>query len=271
MSKKRFRKGKPGWFFSALAAAVRGFAGFLWRLLPLAVVAAALIYAGFVVKKGLCEDRWLRVQEVRVVPPDALSPQGIRMLEEQILGKNILLLDLKKIAGTITLGPGAQSVRVVREMPTTIRIEIRKRRPVANVQLRAGGPYAIAADDGVIIEVRRELDPAWVLIEDFSEPFTEPRVGASLRNRGFYEALRFIKAFRRHELSRLETVTRVSLDPNGYVTVRLGEGPDFKLGRKASESLNSLSNAVYLLKTEPRENIEYMDLQYDRVAVKRKS
>jgi hypothetical protein len=235
------------------------------------VIAGVLVYAGFVVKKGLCEDRWLRVQSIQIIPPDALSPQSIRTLEDKILGKNILLLDLKKIAGTIELGPGAQSVRVVREMPTTVRVEIRKRKPVANVQLKPGGPYAIAADDGFIIEIRPALDPAWILMEDFSEPFKEPRIGARLQNKGFTEALRFMKVFRRHELARRETVTRISLDPNGYVTVRLGEGPDFKLGRKASEAIASLTNAVYLLKTEPRENVEYMDLQYDRVAVKRKS
>ncbi|MFA7255457.1 MAG: FtsQ-type POTRA domain-containing protein [Candidatus Omnitrophota bacterium] len=271
MGKKKFKKGKKGWFFSAIGAIFRGIGWLLWKLLPVVVIGGVLVYAGLVVKKGLCEDRWLRVQEIRVVPPDVLSPTSIRTLEDKILGKNILLLDLKKIAGTIELGPGAQSVRVIREMPTTIRIEIQKRKPIANVQLRPGGPYAIVADDGFIIESRPALDPAWILMEDFSEPFKEPKIGARLQNKGFAEALRFMTIYRKHELARRETVTRVSLDPNGYVTVRLGEGPDFKLGRKASESINALTNAVYLLKTEPRENIEYMDLQYDRVAVKRKA
>jgi len=270
MGKKKFKKGKKGWLVSAFGAIIRGIGWLLWKLLPVVVIAGLLVYAGFAVKKGLCEDRWLRVQGIQIVPPDALSPASIRTLEDKILGKNILLLDLKKIASTIELGPGAQSVRVVREMPTTIRIEIQKRRPIANVQLRPGGPYAIVSDDGFIIESRPALDPAWILVEDFSEPLKEPRIGARLQNKGFAEALRFMKVFRNHELARREAVTRISLDPNGYVTVRLGEGPDFKLGRKASECVNSLNNAVYLLKTEPRENIEYMDLQYDRVAVKRK-
>jgi cell division septal protein FtsQ len=271
MGKKKFKKGKKGWFFSVIGAMFRGLVWLLWKLLPVVLIAGVLVYVGLVVKKGLREDRWLRVQEIRVIPPDVLSPQSIRTLEDKILGKNILLLNLKKIEGTIELGPGAQSVRVVREMPTTIRIEIQKRRPIANVQLKPGGPYAIVADDGFIIDSRLAPDPAWILVEDFSEPFKEPRVGARLQNKGFAEALRFMKAFKAHELARREAVTRITLDPNGYVTVRLGEGPDFKLGRKASECLTSLTHAVYLLNTEPRENIEYMDLQYDRVAVKRKS
>lgn len=270
MSKKKFKKGKKGGFFAAVGAVVRGIGWLLWKLLPVAVLAGLLVYGGFAVKKILAEDRWLKVQEIRVIPPDVLSSQSIRMLEDKILGKNILLLDLKKIAGTIELGPGAQSVRVVREMPATVRIEIQKRRPVANVQLRPGGPFAITADDGFIIESRPASDPAWILVEDYSEAFKEPRIGVRLQNKGFAEALRFMKNFRRHELARRETVTKISLDPYGNVTVRLGEGPDFQLGRKASERLSFLAKAVYLFKTEPRENIEYMDLQYDRVAVKRK-
>jgi cell division septal protein FtsQ len=269
MGKKK--KGKKGWFGNTIDAVIDGISWLIWRLIPLAVIAAVLVYVGFVVKKGLCEDKWLRVQSIRIIPPDALSPQSIRTLEDKILGKNILTLDLKKIAGTIELGPGAQSVRVVREMPSTLRIEIKKRKPIANVQFRSGGAYGIAAEDGYIIDVRSELDPAWILMEDYTEPYKEPKVGLKLQNKGFAEALRFLQIFKRHDLAKSETVTRVILDTNGYVTVRLGAGPDFKLGRKASEQVPALASAVYLLNTEPRENVEYMDLQYGRVAVKRKA
>ncbi len=271
MSKKKNKGGKKRGFFSWLGALCLGFVWLLWKLLPWILVAGAIAYGGWVVRKALYQDPRLKVQEIRIVPPDVLSPQSARTLEDKILGKNILLLDLHKIEKTIELGPGAQSVRIVREMPSTVRIEIQKRRPIANVQLRPNGPYAVTAEDGFIIEVRPELDPAWILIEDFSEPLKEPRVGTRLQNKGFPEALRFMKSFRRHELARRESVTRISLDPYGNVTVRLGEGPDFQMGRKASERLSFLTKAVYLFKTEPRETIEYMDLQYDRVAVKRKS
>lgn len=271
MSKKKNKKGKRGGFFYAVGALFRGILWLVWKLLPLAIILGLLVYAGFEVKEALCQDRWLKVQEIRVIPPDVLSAQSIRMLEDKILGKNILLLDLHKIAGTIELGPGAQSVRVIREMPSTVRIEIQKRRPIANVQLRPGGPYAIVAEDGYIIESRPASDPAWILVEDFSEPIKEPRIGARIQNKGFAEALKFLALYRKNELARRETVTRVKLDPYGNVAVRLGEGPDFQLGRKASERVPFLSKAIYLFQTEPRENIEYMDLQYDRVAVKRKT
>ena len=268
---KKNKKSKKISIVSLARSLFRGIVWVLVKMLPLALVGGLLVYGGLIVQRKLEEDRTLKVQEIRVVPPDVLSPQSVHRLEEKILGKNILMLDLKRIASTIELGPGAQSVRVVREMPGVVRIEIQRRRPIANVQLSPGSPYAIVADDGFVIESRPAIDPAWILVEDFSEGFKVPKIGARLQNKGFAEALRFMKVFHKHPLSRQEAVTRISLDPYGNVTVRLGEGPDFQLGRRASERLSFLTKAVYLFKTEPRENIEYMDLQYDRVAVKRKS
>ncbi len=242
----------------------------LLKLVPVLLGVALIGFVGIKIERILAEDKLLQIQEVKVVPPEVLSPQSVRTLESKILGKNILTLDLRKIEKQIELGPGAQSVRVVREMPSTIRIEITKRNPIANVRLKETGAYAIVADDGYIIDTRREADPAWILIEDYSEAFKEPKIGMRLQNKGYSEALRFLTVFRKNELSRRETVTKVVLDPYGNVTVRLGEGPDFQLGRKASERLPFLTKALFLFKTEPRENIEYMDLQYDRIAVKRK-
>ncbi len=242
----------------------------LWKLVPVVVAVALTGFIAFEIRQVLVADRFLQVQEVKVVPPEVLSDQSVRALESKIVGKNILMLDLRKIEKQIELGPGAQSVRVIRQMPSTVRVEIKKRNPIANLQLKQNGPYAIVADDGYIIDVRAEADPAWILIEDYSEPLKEPKIGVRIQNKGYPEALRFLSAFRMHELSRRETATRVILDPYGNITVRLGEGPDFQLGRKASERLSFLTKALFLFKTEPRENIEYMDLQYDRIAVKRK-
>ena len=213
----------------------------------------------------------LLVRAIRIVPPDVLSPQSVSILEDKILGKDILLLDLKKIQDSIELGPGAQSISVAREMPSTVRIEIKKRRPVANVQLRPNGPYVIVATDGVILAMASNPEPAWILMEDYSEPFENPQIGAKLQNKGFLEALKFMDAFKKHELSRQETMTRLKLDVDGNVTVRLGDGPDFQIGRKPSERLSVLAKAVRLFELEPRGNIEYMDLQGDRVGVKRKT
>ena len=262
-SKKNGFWGLIGKFFSFLVIG-------LLKLIPVGLIAAAFLFGVFGVKKILCADTHLQVRAIRVVPAGTLSAQSVKILEDKIIGKNIFSLDLKRIASQIELGPGAQSVRVVRELPATLRIDIKKRKPVANVLFREGGHYGVAAEDGMIIATSATPDPAWVVMEDFSESYTKPSIGARINNKGFFEALRFLDAFNGHELARKEKVTRIELDAYGNVTVRLGEGPDFQLGRQPSEKLSMLTKAMYLFENEPRETVEYMDLQFDRVAMKRK-
>lgn len=271
MGKKKNRKTRRGGLKTAVRALVAGSGWLLVKLIPGVLLLSLVIFTGFEIKKAIWEDRFLTIQEVKIIPPDVLSSQSEQLLESKLLGKNIFMVDLKGITSRIELGPGAQSVRAVRELPSTIRIEIQKRQPVANVRLSSNGPYAIVAEDHYIIDVREEADPAWILIEDYSELIKFPKVGLRIQHRGFSEALQFMKLFRKRPLSRTETVTRIKLDRYGEVTVRLGEGPDFQLGRKPSERMDVLEKAMYLFKTEPREQIEYMDLKYDRFAVKKKS
>ncbi|MBU9889543.1 MAG: FtsQ-type POTRA domain-containing protein [Candidatus Omnitrophica bacterium] len=268
---RKNKKGKRGGFFRGLGAVLRALGWVIWKLVPVLLIAVLTLMIGLEVRKVLMRDSFLQVREIKVVPPEVLSDQSVRALESKVLGRNILTLDLRRIEQQIELGPSAQSVRVVREIPATVRIEIKKRDPVANVQLKPKGPYAVVADDGYMIEIRSDPDPAWVVMEDHGDAVKEPRVGLRVQNRGFFEALRFMTLFRKHELSRRETVTKIVLDPYGNVTVRLGEGPDFQLGRKPAERISFLTKALYLFHTEPREAIEYLDLQYDRIAVKRKS
>ena len=267
---KKSRRGKKGGFFSAIG----GFFSFLMsmtiKMIPALLIAAAFLFGAFGIKKILQADTHLLVSQVRVTPANVLSPKSVRILEGKLIGKNILSIDLNKVASQIELGPGAQSVHVVREMPSTIKIEIRKRKPVANVLLRRGGNYAVVADDGVIIAASSVFDPAWILIEDFSEPYKTPKIGARIQNKGFGETLKFLRAYDQSDLARKEKVTKVTLDAYGNVTIRLGEGPDFQLGRRPSEKMEMLTKAMYLFKDEPRDNVDYLDLQFDRIAVKRK-
>ncbi|OQA55435.1 MAG: Cell division protein FtsQ [Candidatus Omnitrophica bacterium ADurb.Bin277] len=268
--KNKNKKRRKGGFFGFWGAIASFLMSATFKLLPAALVVSAFLFGAFGIFKVLYADAFLKVSEVRVVPADVLDPRGIRIIEDRVIGKNILKIDLGKVASQIKLGPGAESVRVIREMPSTIRIEIKKRKPAANILLRPGGPYGVAADDGMIIATSPTFEPAWVLIESFSEPAGEPRIGNRIQNKGFPEALKFLREFESHDLSKKEKVTKISLDAYGNVAVRLGEGPDFQLGRRPSEKFSMLSRAMYLFKTEPRENVEYMDLQFDRIAVKRK-
>ncbi|HOG23977.1 MAG TPA: FtsQ-type POTRA domain-containing protein [Candidatus Omnitrophota bacterium] len=265
--KKNKKRGKKNGFWASVSMFIIQITK---HVIPLMLIVAAFLFGAVGVWKVLLADTHLRISEIRVVPSDVLTSAHIKVLEDKLIGKNIMGLDLRKVESEIELGPGAKGVRVVRELPSTIRIEIEKRKPAANMLFKARGAYGIVADDGIIIATSNVMEPAWVLIENFSEPIQEPKIGAKIQNKGFPEALKFLKKYEKHDLSRKERITRVMLDPYGNVTIRLGEGPDFQLGRRPTEKFPMLSKAMYLFKTEAREGVDYMDLQFDRIAVKRK-
>ncbi len=267
MAKKRSKKRGAG----GLLAAILEFVGFVFfKLLPLVILIAIMVFIGWGVKEILYSDAHFKVQEVKVLPPNVLSTQSIQALEAKIVGRNILTIDLKNIAALLEVNQEIQTAKVVREMPSTVRIEIKRRQPVAFVQFKSNGPFAIAAEDGYILEIASRADGSMVVIENYGDVIRDPKIGSRVANKGYREALRFLENFKKNKMSRQEGITRLSLDYLGNVTVTLGGGPDFRLGRKPSDRLNFMEKAMYLFQTEDRANVEYLDLQYDRVIVKRK-
>lgn len=155
------------------------------HVIPLMLIVAAFLFGAVGVWKVLLADTHLRVSEIRVVPSDVLTSAHIKVLEDKLIGKNIMGLDLRKVESEIELGPGAKGVRVVRELPSTIRIEIEKRKPAANMLFKARGAYGIVADDGIIIATSNVMEPAWVLIENFSNRFKSRKSGPRFRTKDF--------------------------------------------------------------------------------------
>ena len=122
----------------------------------------------------------------------------------------------------------------------------------------------------MILDVPAQPNPSAVLVEAFESGIREPRTGKSFKNRGFLEAMKFLKSFRAHPLAGREKVTRIGLDHLGNVTVTLGDGPQIRLGPRPLERLEALEKIAPLLQEGEREQISYIDLQFDQVIVKRK-
>ena len=94
--------------------------------------------------------------------------------------------------------------------------------------------------------------------------------GSQVSNRGFRRAVELVKKFRTHPISRLETITRVDLNHLGYVTITLSHGPQVHMGRNPLNRFSLLEKVVPLLESEEREKIDYIDLQYDDIIIKKK-
>lgn len=249
---------------------ITGFFSISWKIFPFvfALTAAGGIFFG--VKEALYADPRLNIKEVAVYPPFALNNGRRQALETRVLGKNIFTVDLENLALKLQDNPEVQAARVSRQFPASLNVHIKTRRPIALIQFSPKSSYGLISEDGMILDVLKQPDRAYVVIQAYGMGLTTPSAGRKVKNAAFGEVSKFLNAFWRHNVSKREPLTGVSVDHLGNVTISLGEGPSIRLGKRPSERIDTLEKMMYLLEDESRKAIEYVDLQYDNVIVKRK-
>ena len=269
MAKKRRKKSK-GSALAGLNVFFRASGGLFRKAFPTLVI---LVLAGGLflgVRDALYADPSLSIQKIWVDPPESISVARRQDLEMRLIGKNILQVDLKLIARELERNPEIQNARIVRHLPSQVSIEIENRKPVALIRFSSRGSFGLISEDGMILDVLKDRTASFLVFEVFNGEAKEPQIGYRLKNPGFKEAIKFVHAFWDHPLARLETVTKISLDHLGNVTITLGEGPDVHLGREPVERLAAIEKISHLLDKEDRKKLDYIDLQFDHIIVKRK-
>ena len=270
MPKKKRRKLSKAKGWRGVARFIQGVGRFAVKIFPVVMILAAAAGLLTGVRSLLYADSTLTVQKITVEPAIALSIAFRASLESEYLGKNILRIDLNTIAAFLEKNPQIQSARVIRRLPNELKIEITGREPIAVIQLAPRGTYGLIADDGMILETSANRDVSYVLVAAYGLGITRPVAGMQIRTRGFAETVQFLRAFWAHPLARRESISRLELDHLGNLTITLGDGPAFRLGRDPEKRLTDLEKVMYLLEDEGRREIDYVDLQFDNVIVKRK-
>ena len=270
MPKKKRRKSGRGKKFLRWGGIVTGAFRLVFRIFPLAA-AAALAGGLFVtVRQALYADSALAVSRIVVEPSEALPAIERRALETKFLGKNILRVNLRAVSRELEKDPQIRRAAVVRRLPAELRVFLELRKPVALIQFSPKGSFGLVSEDGMILDTLLRPNASMFLIEAYAAGIKEPQSGAVVPGRGYTEAIRFMKAFWDHPLSRREAISKISLDHLGNVTAVLGNGPAVRLGRRPAERMKALEKVVLLLQGENRAGIDYVDLQFDNIIVKRK-
>ncbi len=269
--KKRKKTSKDGGFFTFLGKALGAVSKGVFKALPLglAIASGGAIFIG--VRDALYADPFLAIRSVLVEPADALSAPQRTRLESMLVGQNILTADLKKAAQDLEVDPGIQTARLVKNIPGAVNVLVTRRKPMAFIRFSPGGRYGMISEDGVILETVAPKDATGLLIEAYEWGMPpQPSPGGRLKQKGFHEAMAFVKVFQNSALARREILTKIMLDRIGNVSIVLGEGPEIRLGRKPQERFDALGKAAALLEGEGRKNMEYVDLQFENVIVKQK-
>ncbi|MBN1689238.1 MAG: FtsQ-type POTRA domain-containing protein [Candidatus Omnitrophica bacterium] len=242
----------------------------LWQAVPWVVAASLFVIVFLGVRNSLYADGSLNVSKVVVQPPDALTQEQYRQIETGVLGQNILKVNLKKAARRLEKYPEIARAEVTRKFPSSLQVNVTQRQPVAWIQVAPLGNFGLISSDGVILDVFDQRNDSLPIVEAYGVDDRKLQVGQKISHKGYLESVEFLKSFWKSPISKKETVTQMSLDRGGNVTVTLSEAPRIRMGQRPATRIRALEQVMPLLEREPRNNIDYIDLQYDNVIVRRK-
>ena len=267
MGRKRF---KPAKLFRGMAKMLKQTLSGLLHVAPVVAVIGILAGVFFGVRGAPYADPGLMIRQVYVQPRQALSDDKNKKLVEQLVGRHIFNVNLHTIAEKLERDPSIQNVTVQKRFPNAIEVNIHSRKPLALIRFSPDGFYGLVTDDGMIIDLYHKPVDSYVVIEAYYFKSKSLAVGYHIEDKGFFELIHFLEAYWKHSISLQEPLSRVTLDRFGNVTIIPGTGPEIRLGRKPMDKLPHLDKIMQLLDQDGREEIDYVDLQFDNMVVKRK-
>lgn len=265
--KKKTRKGRKN---TSFFTEIKNFAGNLVKALPFLIISATVVFLFLGIREVLYADPSLGIGRLVVNPADAISDLKKKAIEKDWLGKNIFKVDLKSIARDLERDPEIATAEIIRSIPSTLKIEITRRRPFAVIRFSPKGKYGVIADDGMILDISDQVNSSLILIEAYGSDRYNPKIGRKMAVEGYLEAVQFLRAFDEHPLAKTEKITQVFLDHLGNVSVMLGGGPEIRLGRHPMQKIASLNKIIPLLEGTGRPTIAYIELQFNDIVIKRK-
>lgn len=275
MAKKSKKRGGGGINFSGLISKfVHGFGVGLYftsKFLPILLIGLLLggVYHG--IQKFLYADPYFRLDIIRVKTDLPFSTKQIEQLSGLKLGENLLAIDLGKVASRIERNPEIKKAEVVRILPSTIEINVIRRFEVFQVRPKGQGHYYAIDDQGIIL-TKSDMNPlkGLVLIEDAAVSKDALGVGDQYpsQNLPAFKAL-YQCVVQQSELSG-EKIEAMYVDHLGNFTLFLTGSFEVRLGKAYIKNLKKLHGLKNLLKSDERNKIEYLDLQYQDVVVKMK-
>ncbi|MDA8211504.1 MAG: FtsQ-type POTRA domain-containing protein [Clostridia bacterium] len=220
----------------------------IWQSLFFIVV---LVAAGYV----LLQSPLFSVKDVLVEGAQALKVDEIQRLSGINPGINTFKLNLKEVQERVAMNPLVKQVKVKRDYPGAILIQVEERKAVA--LLPAQGEYLAVDAEGYYLTRVKDFSKANLpIITGIRLGNLTP--GKQIAGDGLAAALKFVQKMDQNQLANLSEVN--GADPLGIVIYTLG-GTEVRLG--ASERIEEkLALMREALKNSYGRKVEYIDITY---------
>lgn len=182
---------------------------------------------------------------------------------------NIFQLNLKGLADYLRLEPGVKEVEVKRQLPKTVKILVKERKPLAIIPVPGTGRFLGVDREGVIFG----LDSG----EEYDLPFITGvelegyKLGEPLKAVSVKEVLAIIDQVGDPEIDLLSQIAEFNIaDPKGLIGYTVRQATQIRFGRPGHEIKEKLLRLKFLLKylREREERKEYIDLRFKDIVMK---
>jgi len=207
-------------------------------------------------------------------------------LRDPLIGRNIWSLDLKALAQELRAQqPGLKDVRVVRQLPDTIRLEAIKRVPIAQLRLdlpaapmppgrgphgaaQAGRWYPVDRDGFIVPDGSPQPHERLVQLVGIDRPGASLRAGNAGQDERLRLALRALDVIRRSPAMISRRVTAVNVGDPQQIRFVLEDGTEVRCGAEAEleSNLHRLRSALRAMVRQPFE-AGYIDVRFQEPVV----
>jgi cell division protein FtsQ len=205
--------------------------GLLRLGLGLALVIGTSVSVAYSVRHYALTSPRFSIQEVNLLGGKRVSPEQARQQADVVLGSNVFALDTAQAERKLLENPWISEARVTRDLPRSLRIEIKEREPAA-LAVFSDRLYLVTAD-GEPFKQLQAGDPAdFPIITGVSvEGLSRDRAREIDRVK---EGLEVLEQYSRVPLSKTQAAQEVHLADSGDVVLTAGkEGITFELGKDA--------------------------------------
>ncbi len=255
MARRRARRVK-GLLPRLLAGLWRGVVWFVRHPQPL-VVLAVLAAALLGVWRVVTQSEAFRITTIQLPSDSTLEAP------HSLIGHNLWTVDLAAVARELQAQqPRLKHVRVIRDLPNTLRVEVAERMPVA--QLRLGQWYAVAADGFILPGASAKPLAGLPVLKGLQTPKGSFKAGRENTDGHLRAALQIVSRLQRAPVLEGHQLATVDVGDARQLTFVIDDGTEIRCGSPA-ELAAHLERLGPVLQMVARQQlaIRYIDLRFN--------
>ncbi len=232
----------------------------------------AILLIGFIVfistKKGIQAFRnlsYFKVSSIR-------SSTGEIFKEEKrfsyLKGKNIFSVDLQEFERQLRWAyPQAKSVRVLRQLPNVITVEISERVPFAIISIAR---LNVTVDEKGFVVSKTAVNKNLPLILGVSYRSDKVLVGRVIESKSAQLAISILKAFKSESLSSRIKIEKVNIGNLSKIYCYIKDGPEVIIDQdRVTEKTKTLKMVLNKMSVKI-EDLRYIDLRFKEPVIRKK-